>query len=75
MYPYTHFHSGTYHMIRIQTPDQNWRRQKAKLKLMFPHLDNGDFYYDYGMKEVMMTNLQAKLGKSREELNILLTQL
>jgi len=42
---------------------------------MFAHLDNGDFYYDYGMKEVMMTNLQAKLGKSREELNILLTQL
>ena len=62
-------------MLPIQTPDQNWRRQKAKLKLMFAHLDNGDFYYDYGMKEVMMTNLQGKLGKSREELNILLTQL
>ena len=62
-------------MIRIQTPDQNWRRQKAKLKLMFPYLDDGDLYYDYGKKEVVMTNLQAKLGKSREELNILLTQL
>jgi hypothetical protein len=62
-------------MISIQTPDLNWRRQKAKLKLMFPHLDSGDFYYDYGMKDVMMTNLQAKLGKSREELNILLKQL
>ena len=62
-------------MISIQTPDQNWRRQKAKLKLMFPHLDSGDFYYDYGMKEVMMTNLQAKLGKSREELNTALKNL
>jgi len=62
-------------MIPIQAPDQNWKRQKAKLKLMFRHLDDDDFYYDYGMKEVMMTNLQAKLGKSREELNILLTQL
>jgi hypothetical protein len=62
-------------MIPIQAPDQNWKRQKAKLKLMFPHLDDDDFYYDYGMKEVMMTNLQAKLGKSREELNVLLTQL
>ena len=62
-------------MIYTQTPDQNWRRQKAKLKLMFAHLDNGDFYYDYGMKEVMMTNLQRKLGKSREDLNTLLTEL
>jgi hypothetical protein len=62
-------------MLPIQTPDQNWRRQKAKLKLMFAHLDNVDFYYDYGMKDVMMTNLQVKLGKSREELNTLLTQL
>ena len=44
-------------MIHLQTPDQNWRRQKAKLKLMFTHLDNDDFYYNYGMKEVMMNNL------------------
>jgi hypothetical protein len=62
-------------MIGIQTPDQNWRRQKAKLKLMFAHLRDEDLYYDYGKKEVMMTNLQGKLGKSREELNILLKQL
>ena len=62
-------------MIYLQTPDQNWRRQKAKLKLMFAHLDNDDFYYNYGKKEVMMTNLQAKLGKSREGLNALLAQL
>jgi len=62
-------------MIHLQTPDQNWKRQKAKLKLMFSHLDNDDFYYNYGMKEVMMNNLQAKLGKSREGLNALLAQL
>ena len=62
-------------MSPTQTPEQNWRRQKAKLKLMFAHLDTDDFYYDYGMKEVMLTNLQSKLGKSREELNILLAQL
>jgi hypothetical protein len=55
-------------MNHLQTPDQIWRRQKAKLKLMFQHLHDADFKYDYGMKEVMMTNLQAKLGKSREEL-------
>jgi hypothetical protein len=30
-----------------------------------PPLDSGDFYYDYGWKDVTMANLQAKLGKSR----------
>lgn len=59
-------------MSNSQTPDQIWRRQKAKLKLMFPHLLDTDFKYDYGMKEVMMTSLQAKLVKSREELYTLL---
>ena len=62
-------------MIPIQAPEENWERQKAKLKLMFPHLDDRDLYFDYGKKEVMMTSLQAKLGKSREELNALLAQL
>jgi hypothetical protein len=36
--------------------------------LRFSQLNDEDFRYDYGMKEVMMTKLQAKLGKSREEL-------
>ena len=62
-------------MSHLTTPDPNWRRQKAKLKLMFADLGDGDLYYDYGKKEVMMNGLQAKLGKSREELNALLTQL
>ena len=57
------------------TPDQKWERQKVKLKLMFPQLHDDDLYYDYGKKEVMMTRLQLKLGKSRKELNALLTQL
>lgn len=57
------------------TPDQKWERQKVKLKLMFPQLHDDDLYYDYGKKEVMMTGLQLKLGKSRKELNALLAQL
>jgi len=56
-------------------PEDIWRRQKAKLKLFFPQLNDDDFRYDYGMKDVMMTKLQKRLGKSREELNTLLTQL
>lgn len=57
------------------TTDPHWRRKKAKLKLMFTHLHDGDFIYDYGMKEVMMTNLQAKVSKSRIELNALMATL
>lgn len=56
-------------------PEDLWRRQKAKLQLYFPQLTEDDFRYDYGMKDVMMTKLQLRLGKSREELNELLTQL
>lgn len=62
-------------MKHIQTIDPHWRRKKAKLKLMFSHLHDSDLIYDYGMKEVMMTNLQAKLVKSRIELNALLATL
>jgi hypothetical protein len=58
-----------------QSPDQRWQTQKNELKLRFTFLVDSDFRYDYGMKDVMMTNLQKKLGKSREELNVLLTTL
>jgi hypothetical protein len=58
-----------------KNPEQMWRIQKAKLLLRFSHLDESDFRYDYGRKEVMMCNLQAKLGKSREELNSFLLTL
>ena len=62
-------------MSDIKNPDTLWTLQKAKLKLQFSHLHDEDFYYDYGKKEVMMTQLQLKLGRSREELNLLLSEL
>jgi hypothetical protein len=54
-------------------PEEIWRLQKAKLKLRFSHLHDEDFNYDYGMKDVMMNQLSAKLGKSREDLTRLLS--
>jgi hypothetical protein len=51
-----------------------WRKQKSKLKIMFSTLNDNDFKYEYGMKDVMMTNLQQKLGKSRSELNELFAE-
>lgn len=52
-------------------PQQTLRLQMAKLKLRYAHLTDHDVSFDYGKKEVMMTALQAKLGKTREELTIL----
>jgi hypothetical protein len=62
-------------MNQIKNPEQLWAMQKAKLMLLFTHLHEKDFEYDYGKKDVMMEQLQAKLGKSREELNALLLRL
>ena len=59
-------------MSDIKNPEELWTLQKAKLKLQFTHLDDEDFQYDYGKKDVMLDLLQKKLGKSREELNHIL---
>ena len=58
-----------------KSPDELWTMQKAKLKLIFADLDEDDFQYDYGKKDVMLTNLELKLGKSRGELEQLLSEL
>ena len=60
---------------RFKNPEALWTYQKAKLSLLFPHLHAEDFYYDYGKKDVMLEQLQAKLGKSRNELNLTLLAL
>lgn len=62
-------------MKQMDKQEQLWEAQKVKLKLLFASLKDEDFQYDYGKKEVMLTNLQQKLGKTREELNACLTQL
>jgi hypothetical protein len=59
-------------MNDIKNPEELWNSQKAKLQLLFSHLHEEDFRYDYGKKDVMLDQLQSKLGKSREELNALL---
>jgi hypothetical protein len=56
-------------------PQETLRIQMAKLKLRYPHLSDSDLHFDYGKKEVMMIGLQAKLGKTREELELLLKEL
>jgi hypothetical protein len=41
---------------------------------MFPALQDGDFLYEYGGKEAMLLNLQMKIGKTRSDLNELITE-
>jgi hypothetical protein len=61
-------------MTNLQTPSRYWNKQKAKLKNMFPQLQDSDFNYEYGNKEAMLTRLQFKIGISRSELNELITE-
>jgi phage-related protein len=60
-------------MTNLQTPSRSWGKQKAKLKILFSHLQESDFVYEYGKKETMMANLQLKTGKTMSELNELIT--
>jgi hypothetical protein len=59
-------------MEPTNNPEQAWHIQKEKMLLQFKHLSESDFHYDYGMKDVMLCQLEIKLGKTREELNTLL---
>ena len=59
-------------MNNTMNPEQVWRMQKAKLQLLYTHLHDEDFRYDYGKKDMMLEQLRAKLGKSREQLDSLL---
>jgi len=46
----------------------NWNEQKGKLKMKFAALLDNDLLFEEGKKEEMFGRLQAKLGKSKEEL-------
>jgi hypothetical protein len=45
-----------------------WKAQKAKLKLAFPKLTDGELNYDYSKKQEMLTKLAVKLGQTTGEL-------
>jgi len=50
----------------------SWKEQKVKLKKRFVKLQDSDLIFEEGKKEEMITKLEIKLGKTRDELlNIL----
>ena len=48
--------------------DRNWEEQKMELKLKFAVLTDNDLLFENGRKEEMFKKLQSRLGKSKEEL-------
>lgn len=55
--------------------DGNWNETKGKLKQKFAMLTDNDLLLVEGKKDELLGRLQAKLGKSKEELNKLISEL
>ncbi len=53
----------------------NWNEQKGKLKKKFAMLTDNDLMFLEGKKEEMMGRLQVKLGKTKEELRTIISDL
>ncbi len=54
---------------------RSWREQKVMLKRRFPILSDEDFAFEKDDRENMLTRLEAKLNKSRLELESLFAEL
>lgn len=52
-----------------------WEEQKGKLKQKFAELTDDDLLFLEGKKDEMLGKLQAKLGKSKEELHKIIEEL
>ena len=53
----------------------NWDQQKGKLKQKFATLTDNDLLFAEGKKEEMYGRLQSKLGKTKEELHKIISDL
>jgi len=53
----------------------NWNELKGKLKQRFAILTDNDLMLVEGKKEEMMGRLQSKLGKTKEELDKVISEL
>jgi len=53
----------------------NWNETKGKLKQKFAMLTDDDLLLIEGKQEEMIGRLQIKLGKTKDEVNLLISQL
>ena len=52
-----------------------WGHKKFKLKNRFGQLNDIDLFFEYGKEKEMTDRLQAKLGKSEAEVQLLINAL
>ncbi len=52
----------------------NWNEFKGKLKQAFATLTDNDLMYEEGKKDEMIGKLQIKLGKSKDEMDKILSK-
>jgi uncharacterized protein YjbJ (UPF0337 family) len=55
--------------------NKSWNEQKAKLREKFAVLTGNNLLFEDGRKEAMMQKLQIILGKTKEELTLLLSKI
>jgi uncharacterized protein YjbJ (UPF0337 family) len=53
----------------------NWNTQKGKLKQKFANLTDNDLMFEEGKQDEMFGKLQIKLGKTKEELDKIISRL
>ena len=53
----------------------SWNEQKGKLKQKFASLTDNDLLFTEGTKDEMLGRLQLLLGKTKEELRKIITEL
>jgi uncharacterized protein YjbJ (UPF0337 family) len=51
----------------------NWNELKGKLKQRFAVLTDNDLMYEEGKRDEMLGKIQIKIGKSKEELDKILS--
>ena len=62
--------------ITTPTPAKgNWSEQKGKLKAKFSVLTDADLHYENGKKDEMFDKIQIKLGKTKDELQTIISAL
>ncbi len=52
-----------------------WNEQKGKLKQQFAQLTDNDLLFVEGTKDEMLGRLQIKLGKSKEQLHKIISDM
>ena len=62
-------------MKKLNELQDDWQQAKAKLKQKFAMLTNSDLLLVEGNQEEMLYRLQVKLGKTKEEILLIISKL